>query len=619
MQRNRENAQLSRQRKKAQMEELAARCAALTQHNAQLAGAVRRLTAENAQLRQQLALVCQATKGAAVVAPQPGAAAKPAAAGAKPAAPAAAAAKPATAGAAPAAKPAAPSARPAAAAAAVPAIKPATATDAAVVAAATRGMQWPLLPFGFLPRVGLPGVQRPAAAVQPAAAAARQQQQQQQRAAAAAKPAAPAKAPVRAAPEQPQRASKRARTASGASAAFLALLSVFMIAGLGGPRVPTRSGEPVAPLAVAGSGRALQALPDPAALHNQGRSLAALPAASSGASQQLAATAAAAAAAVEPRLPPLEVPPPGSAAGPGGVHLQQLLNSTLQALLLEPGNAELEAAALARLQELGPVALLLDADDARGGGANPLAASAAFPQLAGACVRVHACGLRPTAGGCRACHAGARRVPGAAKAIQPAAALLTGCSCRHCRRPPCPAGQLFGAAGLEGPQVCRPVLEFDAASVPHAMRSRRSLERFILGATGFRGRSLAAGPAAPGAAGADDSSAPALPGGATRGAPAVQPAHAAPLRIGEDGEEAAAAAGVEGVAAGSQALLPAGGAGGPVLVSVLLPANASEGAGGESGGGGAKLAASDKVFVVLLHPRQRYVAYSCALSRPVVL
>lgn len=148
------------------------------------------------------------------------------------------------------------------------------------------------------------------------------------------------------------------------------------------------------------------------------------------------------------------------------------------------------------------------------------------------------------------------------------------------------------------------------------MRSRRSLERFILGATGFRGRSLAAGPgAAAGASAADDTPA-ALPDGA----PAVQlaqPAHAAPLRIGDAGEEETAGADASS-GPGSQVLLPGGSAGGPVLVSVLLPANASEGgAGGERPG--APLAASDKVFVVLLHPRQRYVAYSCALPRPVAL
>ena len=142
--------------------------------------------------------------------------------------------------------------------------------------------------------------------------------------------------------------------------------------------------------------------------------------------------------------------------------------------------------------------------------------------------------------------------------------------------------------------MCQPVLEFDAASLPHAARTRRSLERHVMGATGFRGRSLAA------AAGA--------------GAPALrrQLQQAPPLRIAEeDGEplEEPGSGGERG-----DALLPAAPAAAPVLVSVLLPANASGG-----GAGGAKLAAADKVFVVLLHPQERFVTYSCSLPRPVVL
>lgn len=350
MQRNRENAQLSRQRKKAQMADLQARCTALTQHNAQLSGAVQRLTAENAQLRQQLALVCQqAAKGTAAKGP----AAKGPATGKGPVNTAGAAAKAQSA-----AGPAA--ARPAAAGAAPPATGTATATAAAAAAAAgARGLlpQWPLLPFGFqLPHVTLPLAQRPGSA--PAVAAPVQPK-------AAARPAAQP-----AAAAQPARASKRARTVGGASTAFLALFSLFMIAGLGpmAPGAAPHSGASPSLAVAGGSRRTLQALPDPAALHNEGRSLQALPAA----------------AEVLPHSPLLGAAPVAADLSGSG-HMQQLLNSTLQALLLEPGNAAVEAAALARLQELGPVALLLDADDVRGGpGANPLAASSAFPGLAGA-------------------------------------------------------------------------------------------------------------------------------------------------------------------------------------------------------------------------------------------
>lgn len=153
--------------------------------------------------------------------------------------------------------------------------------------------------------------------------------------------------------------------------------------------------------------------------------------------------------------------------------------------------------------------------------------------------------------------------------------------------------------------MCQPVLEFDASSVPHAARTRRNLERHVMGATGFRGRSLAAAGSAV-AAGGTSSGGPSSSGsGVVAGAPA--------LRISEEDTE-----GLEGPEQGSQgsdALLPASSAAGPVLVSILLPANAS----GSGGSSGAKLAAADKVFVVLLHPQERFVTYSCSLPRPVVL
>ena len=51
----------------------------------------------------------------------------------------------------------------------------------------------------------------------------------------------------------------------------------------------------------------------------------------------------------------------------------------------------------------------------------------------------------------------------------------------------------------------------------------------------------------------------------------------------------------------------------PTLVSVLLPANANKSA--EFGG----LSAIDRVFVVLLHPGDRFLTYSCGLSRPLLV
>ncbi|KAK9832201.1 hypothetical protein WJX74_002645 [Apatococcus lobatus] len=60
MQRNRESAHQSRQRKKMQVEELSQRCDGLQQQNTYLSGMVTQLTAENAALRHQLAGVGQA-------------------------------------------------------------------------------------------------------------------------------------------------------------------------------------------------------------------------------------------------------------------------------------------------------------------------------------------------------------------------------------------------------------------------------------------------------------------------------------------------------------------------------------------------------------------------------
>lgn len=425
MQRNRENAQLSRQRKKQQMAELEARCATLGQQNTKLTAAVQRLTAENAMLRQQLALICQQAGRNAAAAQKAGTAAKPgvAAAAAKPAKPATtsppqpaapAAVKPATAPAAEAGKPAAaaaPTARPAAqpatqaaavarhaahpAAAATAAGPAASATAAAAAAVAARGLlpQWPLLPFGFLPKVARPGQlqairpgaakpaptqQRPAAPAQAASAAAAQ------RSAPAAQAGSAAVAPAGA------RAPKRARTAAGASTAFLALFTLFMFAGPLAPAPGTSSSAGSIASAGTGAQRSLQALPDAALLpstdlelRHTGRGLQALPSApsadpSGGQLQRVQHGPL-------PQHPALPEADALLSPAAGGRNLQQLLNSTLQALLLEPGNAALEAAALQRLQELGPVALLLDAD-APGAppGATPLAASAAFPTLAGA-------------------------------------------------------------------------------------------------------------------------------------------------------------------------------------------------------------------------------------------
>lgn len=61
MQRNRESAHQSRQRKRMQVEEVEQRCEQLKQHNSQLNQLVGRLTAETIGLKQQLVHVCQQT------------------------------------------------------------------------------------------------------------------------------------------------------------------------------------------------------------------------------------------------------------------------------------------------------------------------------------------------------------------------------------------------------------------------------------------------------------------------------------------------------------------------------------------------------------------------------
>lgn len=430
MQRNRENAQLSRQRKKQQMADLETRCATLAQQNTKLTAAVQRLTAENAMLRQQLALICQqAGRNAAATQKagpaKPGAAARatqavkagPASSPAQAAAPVGQAAPPGAAAGRPAAAPAAApklAAQPAtqAAAAPGPGVRPVataagaatSATAAAAAAVAARGLvpQWPLLPFGILPRVALPGQQQGARiatkppATKPAPAQQRPAAPAPAAPSAAAHTPAPAPAPAQTAAVATAggRAPKRARTAAGASTAFLALFTLFMFAGplAPGPGNAPAAGGGAGSLASAGAGpqRALQALPDAAlvpgtevGLRRSGRGLQALPATPSadpGDAQLQQAQHG-----PLPRHPALPGADAQLSPAAGGHHMQQLLNSTLQALLLEPGNAALEQAALQRLQELGPVALLLDAD-APGAppGANPLAASSAFPSLAGA-------------------------------------------------------------------------------------------------------------------------------------------------------------------------------------------------------------------------------------------
>jgi hypothetical protein len=494
MQRNRENAHLSRQRKKQQMNELQAQCTQLRSQNTQLTCLVHRMVAENCLLRHHLGGACKQANIPVPEVPSAMRAAQAApAAGAPPARP------PLPGGAAPARPP--------------PAALPQLNGRPAVAGAPMIAPQQPL-------RAGSSSALA-ALTVPPMVPA-----------------AAPAAAAAAAAAAGGMHTRKRARTTTTATgAAFLALFSIFLIAAPFSP-----APLPAAPLAAAtaAGGAGLPALPGHAgapALRAGGRALLALSPDPSGGG--LAAAAA------------------GGAPSPG---LATEMNRTLEALLQDPASQRLPAHALQSLRELGPAAVLLDHDaGAAGAGAaaspgapaaaadpNPLAASNAFPLLAGA---------------------------------------------------------LFQGAGLAAPQTCQKVFEFAASSLPHPARSRRSVERYVMGAHGFRGRSLTL---------------PAAEGGE---APVVvrRPAAAAakePLRIEDPVADADAAAAAQPAEPGpADALLPAA-VEEPLLVSVLLPSNASQGGGGSGEG---QLTAVDRVFVVLLHPQERYVTYSCGLSRPLLV
>lgn len=186
------------------------------------------------------------------------------------------------------------------------------------------------------------------------------------------------------------------------------------------------------------------------------------------------------------------------------------------------------------------------------------------------------------------------------------------------------ADQFFKAAGMDAPQTCRKVFEFEAAALPHPIRSRRSVERYIMGTYGFKGRSagLTAGADAslvvPGIKGPlrlPAASEPSLEDDASSEDALIVPKPVEePLRIvgspPEESEDTVAdLSEYDGV--GGPLALPSM-VSEPTLVSILLPANASQ----PSDGG---LSAIDRVFVVLLHPQDKFVTYSCGLSRSILV
>lgn len=191
------------------------------------------------------------------------------------------------------------------------------------------------------------------------------------------------------------------------------------------------------------------------------------------------------------------------------------------------------------------------------------------------------------------------------------------------------ADELFKHSGLFTPKVCQKVYELDVSSIPHPLRSRRSIEAFLQGSGGFRGRSLLP-PTAGRAQGGEGEGGSASPPGAAASGLLAPPAEGVVLQLPspagddaggevgvvyerwEDGEVLEGREGADEAAGASQLAL---GQQDPIVVSILLPANASQ---GENGGSG-QLAAVDKVFVVMLHPQEKYVTYSCALPRPILM
>jgi hypothetical protein len=540
MQRNRENAYLSRQRKKQQMAELQTMCTQLRGQATQLTCLVHRLVAENCLLRHHLGAACQK---AGMPVPDVPSAMKPAGVAAG-----------------------------AAAAGTAAAVAPVVGVPAAL-------KQNPaLVRPGMVPMVAQ---QRP-----PAAPAAVPQQ-------AAAPPAAPSPAPAAAptttASGRPVR-SKRARV-TGAGAAFLTLFSIFLFVGPMAPltgRHALSSSSSSTPTATAAAGYLA-----PAGGLSSDHT----------ASQQLLGPITRSHAGARSLLQSASIEDSSTATE----ERNSLIHQTMDALLQDPRSQQLPALALQRLQDLAPAAVVLDPNESTstttleqnsGGTAgntvpqssNPLAANTAFPML---------------------------------------------------------ANNFFKAAGLDAPQTCQKVFEFDASTLPHPARSRRSVERFITGAYGFKGRSIGlpditSSGTATATATSTSSSSPSHTasvfsksnGGSSSGTPLRLPSPSTLAIQDSEGKSSLVVKALEnerrlqellpdvadvgtphdGTNEGqdeSTDLLPVA-VNEPTLVSVLLPSNASQ-----PGDGG--LSAVDRVFVVLLHPGERFITYSCGLSRPLLV
>lgn len=283
--------------------------------------------------------------------------------------------------------------------------------------------------------------------------------------------------------------------------------------------------------------------------------------------------------------------------------LVNLFNETVEELLQNPKSKSLPDRALKKLQDLAPVAVLLnpdirketlEVDEYEGIGravaelsgshresADPMSASVAFPML---------------------------------------------------------ASHFFNADGLGAPQTCEKVFEFSASEVSHPLRSKKSVESYILRNYGFKGRStgLKVPPsvvqkdqdenhqrnkAALTIRSEDYDFNDPKPSEVFIGSVDYSGQHSTENDFTEDEPQYLSSelldSDLEYDSASSDShkiILPSQ-VDEPMLVSLLLP-NASHGSQSDDSD---TLNAIDRVFVITLHPQDRFVAYSCGLSKPLLM
>ena len=305
-------------------------------------------------------------------------------------------------------------------------------------------------------------------------------------------------------------------------------------------------------------------------------------------------------------------------------------NETLESLLHDPKFKALPEMAFKSLQELAPAAVLLSPDAAAKEDDDAKLSSSKDS------IQEHALAKRWE-------HESNSRDPMAASVAFPVL-----------------ASHIFDSAGLASPQTCEKVFEFSASDVSHPRRSRQSVERYILSSYGFKGRSaglkmpvekiireeesstrreeysLKIGPhhhptkrtvlessdtlsesvsmpSSVMAADSDDSGADVV---------VEEPVLASESRdhllrdhIIRDSEYIAEYSDASDYAQHDM-LLPHA-VDEPLVVSLLVPSNLSDEAKGSHQD--SDWQAVDRVFIVMLHPQDRFVTYSCGLTKPFLM